>query len=95
MGNFDTMNLNNYREDIYFLTGGYQNKINKLLNNLYFLITLEILASLEAIADLHSGDTSQIFNNQEMKTHYKWLKANMNTEKIHDAYAIVKKPWNI
>ena len=52
MGNFDTMNIDNFNEDVFFTTGDYFQKCEDLMNNLYYLLTLEILSSIEGIRSL-------------------------------------------
>ena len=37
--NFDTMNINNYQNDIYYGTNSYV-KFNKIMKNLYYLMGL-------------------------------------------------------
>lgn len=61
MGNFDTMNINNYNEDIFFSSGAYFLKCEELIKNLYNIMTLEILSSIQALRSLYTDKVETIF----------------------------------
>lgn len=46
MTNFDTCNIDNYQRDIFYNPGSFYNKITELTNNLYVIMTVEILSSI-------------------------------------------------
>ncbi len=56
MTNFDTCNVDSYRKDIFHNPGSFYNKITELENNLYYIMTLEILSSLEALSEAYNGN---------------------------------------
>jgi histidine ammonia-lyase len=52
MTNFDNCCIDNYKKDIFYGSGLYYDKINELMDNLYYIMALEIMAALEGIKEL-------------------------------------------
>lgn len=50
--NFDTMNINNYQNDVFYGSDGGK-KLLKILNNLYYIMTLEILGSIKGLESIY------------------------------------------
>jgi histidine ammonia-lyase len=46
MTNFDHYCTDNYQRDIFYNSAGFYNKTSQLMDNLYYIMTLEILSAL-------------------------------------------------
>lgn len=56
MTNHDTINIDSYNQDIFYNSASYFNKITEIFNNLYYLLTLELLSSIEALKLAYKGE---------------------------------------
>ena len=54
--NFDTMNINNYQNDVFYGSDGGL-KLLKIIKNLYYIMTLEILSALRGLKSIYGKET--------------------------------------
>ena len=54
--NFDTMNINNYQNDVFYGSDGGL-KLLKIIKNLYYIMTLEILSALRGLESIYGKET--------------------------------------
>ena len=79
MGNADTMNIKDYQNDVYSQVGSYFNKCRQMMDNIYYLVTLEILSACASITEKHKyEDIDQMFNHPTMKHSFKYLQENID-----------------
>lgn len=95
MTNFDTMNIDSYQKDIFYNAGGYHDKIRELFSNLYYLLTLQALSSLEAFKDIYKGKLEEIhYAAKEMIDVFHFLAKNLDVWDKKKSLAVIMGRWD-
>lgn len=95
MTNFDSCNIDSYQKDIFYNPGAVFSKIEELFTNLYGVMTLEILSSLEGLRDLLSGNLNDLkFVNKEMNEEFTFLTERISPWDKEQSLTVIQHHWH-
>lgn len=95
MTNFDSCNIDSYQKDIFYNPGAVFSKIEELFSNLYGVMTLEILSSLEGLRDLLSGNLNDLkFVNKEMNEEFTFLTERISPWDKEQSLTVIQHHWH-
>ncbi len=64
------MNLDNYEKDIYFNSSKLYEKYNKMFNNLYKIMLLEVSSAILGLNNVYDIKKGEIFRNDKIRKEY-------------------------